>query len=194
MALLSNWDAWLPVVILLGIWLALKGGFRGRAFLLTAVCIVGINDGLISNSLKKLVDRPRPHQSVDGVRVVELGKAKPRLLAAFRPVKVKLSRPDFTPVEGRSFPSSHTINTLSAALIGFFFFGARAAGGLLLALGVAYSRIYTGSHWPSDVLTSILLGLGSTLVLLALADALWRRFGGRWLPAVHQDHPKLFAA
>jgi undecaprenyl-diphosphatase len=197
MALLSSWDAWLPLVAILAVILAIRGGFRARAFLLTALVIVGLNDGLISNSLKHLVNRPRPHQMIDGVRVVDLGKAKPRVLAVFSEAKVKLSRPDLAElaqVEGRSFPSSHTINTISAALLGLCFFGARAAWGLLLALAVAYSRIYTGSHWPSDILTSIFLGLGSTLVLLAGVNALWRHFGARWLPAVHEEHPTLFAA
>jgi undecaprenyl-diphosphatase len=194
MALVSSWDAWLPLVFVFLLFLLVKGGFKARAFCLTAAAIAGINDGVLSNSLKHLIDRPRPHQVLNDVRIVDLAKAKPRILAVFRPPTVKLSRPDFTATSGRSFPSSHTINTFSVALVGVFFFGARAAWGFGLAALVGYSRIYVGSHWPSDVVTSIFLGLGSTLLLLAAADALWRWRGRVWLPAIHARHPSLFAA
>lgn len=194
MALVSSWDVWLPIAAVLAVWLLLKGGFQARAFLLTATLIVGFNDGVISNSLKHLIGRPRPHQVLDGVRVVDLAKAKPRILAVLSPAVVKLSRPDLTHVEGRSFPSSHTINMFSAALVSVCFFGRRVAWAFAIAALVGYSRIYVGAHWPSDVITSIFLGLGSTALLLAGLDLLWRRRGAAWLPAVHARHPRLLAA
>ena len=193
MAALSSFDAWGPVLLTLALGVLWRGGFRARAFVLTAALIVGINDGVISNTLKKLVDRPRPHQSVNEVRQVDLAKATPRVLALFQPVKVKLSQASLEEVEGRSFPSSHTMNTFSAALVALAFYGRRVAWGLGLAAAVAYSRVYTGSHWPSDVVVSVVLGLGSTLLLLALAERLWQRAGRRWWPAMQARHPSLLA-
>ena len=194
MALLSSWDVWLPIAALLLVFLLVRGGFQARAFVVTVGLIVGINDGVVSNSLKHLINRPRPHQSLDGVRVVDLAKARPRILAVFRPVKVKLSHPTLTAVEGRSCPSSHTINIFSVALVAVCFFGRRAAWTFLIAALVAYSRIYVGAHWPSDVLVSIPLGLGASLLLVAGLGALWRRCGEAWWPAVHARNPILFAA
>src|SRR6185436_8471603 len=126
-----------------------KGSFRMRAFLVIAGVAVGVNDGIVSKTLKRLVDRPRPHQSHSDVRMVELAKAKPRLLALAQPAKVKLSRTSLDDVEGRSFPSSHTMNTLAVAVVGAAFFGWRAWPLFAVAFTVSYSRIYTGSHWPS---------------------------------------------
>src|SRR6187402_319031 len=80
MALMSNFAAWTPPLILLVGFLLWRGGFRARAFVLTAAAIVGINDGMLSGTLKRVVDRPRPHQTIDNVRMVELAKATPRLL------------------------------------------------------------------------------------------------------------------
>ena len=193
MGAISCFAAWAPILLVLVLVLVFAGGFKLRAFLVTAALIVGINDGLVSKTLKRLVDRPRPHQVMNDVRIVDLAKATPRVLALFKPAKVKLSRVEFGEVEGRSFPSSHTMNCFSAALVALCFFGRRAAWGFGLAALVGYSRIYTGSHWPSDVLTSIFLAFGSTLMLMALAERLWQRAGRRFLPQMHALHPSLLA-
>jgi undecaprenyl-diphosphatase len=193
MALLSSFDAWIPLMFLLIALLFWRGGFHARAFILCAGLIVGINDGVISNSLKHLVRRPRPHQSIDGVRQVDLAKATPRIIAVAKPLKIKLSEaaPDLGEIAGRSFPSSHTINTTTVALLTALFFRRFGWLAFLPSLGVAYSRVYTGAHWPSDVFASIFLGLGTTLLLLGVLEWLWKKYGGRFAPALHQQHPSL---
>lgn len=194
MAGVTSFDVWLPFAILIGVWIAVRGNFRARAFLATAVLVVAINDGLVARTLKRAVDRPRPHQSHNDVRQVDLAKAKPRALALLKMPKVKLSRTTLEDVDGRSFPSSHTMNTISVALVAVCFFGRRAWWAFGIAGLVAYSRVYTGAHWPSDIITSIFLGLGATMLWLAIAEWLWRTSGGNVLPRVHSQHPSLLAA
>jgi len=191
MAAASSLDAWLPLLVVLILLVLWRGGFRARAFVATLAIVVAVNDGVVSNFLKHKVDRPRPNQAYNDVRMVDLAKMRPRCAALFAPVQVRMSEAEMGDVEGRSFPSGHTINTMSAALVAVAFYGARAAWGFVLAGVVAYSRIYTGSHWPSDVLTTIPLAFGSTLLLLALAHWLWHKQGGRLLPRVHANHPLL---
>jgi undecaprenyl-diphosphatase len=193
MALLSSFDAWIPLMILLIAILFWRGGFHARAFILCAGLIVGINDGVISNSLKHLVGRPRPHQSIDGVRQVDLAKTTPRIMALAKPLKIKLSEAatDLSEISGRSFPSSHTINTTTVALLAALFFRGFSWLAFLPSLGVAYSRIYTGSHWPSDVFASIFLGLGTTLLLFGCVEWLWRKYGARFAPVLRERHPSL---
>lgn len=193
MALLSSFDAWVvPMILLIGLVLW-RGGFHARAFVLCAGMLVGINDGVISNSLKHLVRRPRPHQSVDAVRQVDLAKATPRIIAVTMPLKIKLSEAatDLSAIQGRSFPSSHTVNIMTVALLATLFFRRFGWLAFLPALGVAYSRIYTGSHWPSDVFASIFLGIGTTLLMLGGLEWLWKKHGARLAPALHERHPSL---
>ena len=192
MALMSSFAAWLPLlflVIALTLW---RGGFRARAFVLTAAFIVTFEDVVISNSIKHLIHRPRPFQELDSVRQVRLARATPRLLGVLGPPIVKFSAADGAPEEsGRSFPSSHTVNTISLALIAACFYRRFGWISFFPALLVGYSRVYTGSHWPSDIITSLFLGVGATLLLLALLDWLWRAAGVRFFREFHGRHPSL---
>jgi undecaprenyl-diphosphatase len=196
MVLLSSWGFWTPILAVVFILLAIRGGFRMRAFLLCAALTVGVTDGLVSKTLKRVFDRPRPHQAVADVRQLDLGKGSPRFLALGKPLKEKLSKePDHAvDVDGRSMPSSHTANTAAVAVAAWRFFGRRAAWTFLLPIGVGYSRIYTGSHWPSDVLVSFILGCMVATAVLAGLAWLWRTQGARWFPALRASHQELFAA
>jgi undecaprenyl-diphosphatase len=196
MAAVTSWAVWIPFTVIAAVVLIVRGRFRMRAFIVCALLVVAVNDAIVARTLKRAVDRPRPHQAMSDVRIVDLAKATPRILAVFKdkPVKVKMSRQELGDVDGRSFPSSHTMNTFSVAFVALCIFGARAAWLLGIAALVSYSRIYVGVHFPSDVITSIFLAGGTTLLLMAGLDALWRRRGARWLPEVHARHPRLLAA
>lgn len=196
MTILSSFDFWTPLLVVVFIVLAIRGGFHIRAFLLVLCITVGVTDGLVCKTLKQVIDRPRPHQAVAGVRQLDLAKAKPRLLAIGKPLKIKISgEPKASEdVDGRSLPSSHTANTAAAALVAVCFFGRRAAWAFLIPTLVGYSRIYTGSHWPSDVILSLGLGTLVASLMVALLAKLWREKGNRLLPRIHAAHPDLLAA
>lgn len=194
MAVASSWDFWTPVLVVLAVLVAWRAGFRGRAFLITAALVAGISDGAICAPLKKMVGRPRPHEMQGGVRQVDLAGAKPRLLALGKPPRIKVQKtPPVNVSRGRSFPSSHTVNTIAVAVVTALFFPPWGALAFLPALLVAYSRIYTGSHWPSDVAGSLLLGLLLGGGLSWAAARAWVTAGRRWWPGFLSVHPVLFA-
>jgi hypothetical protein len=61
-----------------------------------------------------------------------------------------------------SFPSGHAALAAATATVWWLHHGwnRRTAAFLLLAVGIAYSRVYLGHHFPTDVLAGVVWGLG----------------------------------
>ena len=189
MAVLSCFEFWLPLLLLIALGIAVAGCFKSRTMLLLVSVVIGLNGGVV-DGLKHWVNRPRPNQ-VEPTRNVNLQKMTPRFLAVFQSAEVTFSVPQTGMIVGRSFPSSHTSNNFAVAAVLVLIY--RRWGWLyfLMAVAVGYSRIYTGAHWPSDVLASAFLGTGiGVLGVVAVEDA-WRRWGRHLAPALYREHPSL---
>ena len=190
MAAISNLDIWKPFIILLMLYLIFFRGFKGRALVFCVTFILFVTGHVTVGLLKTVVDRRRPKQ-VERVRMVELQKARPEFLTLFKKPKIRYSSERDLNRSGPSFPSGHVTNNITIAVILALFFKRWGWLYFLVAAAIGYSRIYLGAHWPSDVLATIFLAAGETLLLAALFEMLWRWSAARWAPQLFARHPRL---
>lgn len=156
-----------PALLTLGLVMAWRGERRTWLCALMLALILPLGDGLVTNMLKHALMRPRPF----------------------------LTLPDVHLLVGRSgsgsMPSSHAANWFAATFIAFIYF--RRSIWILLPCGVvvAFSRVYNGVHYPSDVLAGAILGAGYAAAGLWLLDALWFWAGRKWFPLWWEQLPSL---
>ena len=99
---------------------------------------------IITNvALKNIVARTRPYEVVEGLTLL-VGKAH-----------------DF------SFPSGHSCASFASAFVIFKMMpGKYGISALVLASLIAFSRLYVGIHYPTDVIAGIAIGIISACISL----------------------------
>src|SRR2546423_2788109 len=189
MAAVSDSEIWRPLFVGVGISALLFGGFKARAFVICLAFSLLIGS-FVTSTLKSAVDRRRPKQ-VESVRMVQLQKARPKFLTLSQKPTIRFSDSSDRSRSGPSFPSGHVAtNTIIAVFCTLFY---RRRGWLywFITAAVGYSRIYLGSHWPSDVIATFFLSVGESLLLIALFESIWRIVGRKWMPQLFARHPSL---
>jgi membrane-associated phospholipid phosphatase len=128
---------------------ALVGGRRGRRAALEGVISIGVTSAAVNLGVKPLAQRKRPD------------RAEHALYEA-RHVQMPQST---------SFPSGHAASAFAFAHALSRHLPALALPIRMLALGVAYSRVHTGVHYPGDVVVGSIAGAGTA----AMVGAAWDR-------------------
>jgi undecaprenyl-diphosphatase len=109
---------------------------------LTAGCVWAAD--LLTMGLKPLVDRQRPS--------VTVADADPLLGGTL----------------GSSLPSGHAATSFAGAVVLAYLFRRGLLLFLVLAVAIAFSRVYIGVHYPADVLAGAALGAAVSFGALAL--------------------------
>lgn len=126
-----------------------KAGVAGAIALIFSLLIVNLG-------LKPAVDRIRPYDVIEGLTCL-------------------IERQTDS-----SFPSGHASSAFAAALAFRFYLPQKklSLGLLILAGVIAFSRLYVGVHYPTDVLVGILCGILAALLsygILRLVERKWKK-------------------
>lgn len=156
----TDWlDAFMILVTTLGnggiIWIALSLVLvvpkRTRACGLTMMGAMALSYLLGNLLLKNLIARPRPFMVDSSVSLL-------------------------IPKPGEySFPSGHTLNSVTAATVIFLYFKKAGIGAYVLAALIAFSRLYLFVHYPTDILGGILLGIMDAMLVYKIVQIIIKR-------------------
>ncbi len=161
-----------PVVAIAAVAALFCGSARFRLCALLMVLVVVLGDPLIVNTIKHTVARPRPFVTQPDARVfghVGQGYVPPEKMATDTPGL-------------NSFPSAHAANWFAATMVAFLFYRKSWRFMLPMAAAVAFSRVYNGVHYPSDVLAGAILGAGYAAAGVIGLQTAWNWIGKRWFP------------
>jgi undecaprenyl-diphosphatase len=120
---------------------------------LTAACVWSAD--LIALGIKAATGRPRPFETIPQAD---------KLIGA---------------TVGQSMPSGHAATSFAGAVVLTYLLPRAAPFVFLLAVAIAFSRVYVGVHYLSDVLAGAALGTAVALAGLVLVRARRRTSAGR---------------
>ncbi len=86
------------------------------------------------------------------------------------------------PLSDYSFPSGHTFASFASATALVLHHRKEGIAAYLLAIAIAFSRLYFYVHFPTDIFAGIILGIASGWTAYKIITLYQNRYQPRWLP------------
>ena len=135
---------------------------RKTGCVMGAALLMGVIFG--NGILKPLIHRVRPYDN-----------------AAWSPAVTRATLL-ISPPSDYSFPSGHTLASFEGAF-GIFLCNKKwGAPALVLAVLIAFSRLYFYIHYPTDVIGGMILGIGFAVAAFFIVGAIWNKVTKKQLP------------
>ena len=170
MPFITHEENWVFPILLLLLFLGIKGGKRGKITLLLLITVLSITDSLCAQVLKPLFERIRPsHLDIEGISLLVSKGGK------------------------WSMPSNHAANMFALSVVLSYFYQKTSLAIYSLALLIAFSRVYVGVHFPGDVIAGAFIGYTTSWLVLTLWVILKMRElkkGRTWV--WYEDQPPIF--
>ncbi len=163
MPVVTKLKNWYPIIGIVLIGLFWSNYRKATIFVLILAIGLTIGDQLSSNLLKKTICRVRPCYAETQARVL-----------------TNRSR-------SFSFPSSHAANTTLFFWIFTYFYRRHRSWLWLIPLIIGYSRIYTGVHYPLDVVGGWALGTLIAFLVIIITEKLAIRWKWNAYPYPSND-------
>lgn len=130
-----------------------KGNARQRWLVLASALVLVLTDQIVATLLKPLIARPRPCQILEHVNLlVSCGS-------------------------GKAMPSAHAANAFGQAFLFAFYYVNLRWYLLSLATLIALSRVFSGVHYPGDIIVGGLIGAAIGLIMAILFQMAFRKLG-----------------
>ena len=170
MPFITHEENWVFPILLLLLFLGIKGGKRGKITLLLLIIALSITDSLCAQVLKPLFERIRPsHLDIEGISLLVSKGGK------------------------WSMPSNHAANMFALSVVLSYFYQKTSLAIYSLALLITFSRVYVGVHFPGDVIAGAFIGYITSWLALTLWVILKMRElkkGRTWV--WYEDQPPIF--
>lgn len=167
-------------VLMAAVALAFYGGRRARILLAALAAAIVVSNLGSEQVIKNLFKEDRPYASIENVHL-------------FRNGEWTEYDPGWYPLDKRksfSFPSSHASNAAAATTVLALFAPMTLCVTVPMAALAGLSRIYTGNHYPLDVLGGYVWGICAGLAMTWLVRKLARRFFAPAGPTLAQPIPR----